>query len=153
MQENPDIKRRELFKNIHGIGSTNVEKLLKYESIEQLREASASNPKLLFRQEKVGLKYYEEFLKKIPRQEVYQLSEIVRNTAESVYGKDGLMFEVGGSYRRGRSVCGDMDILLSFHSKPQAPDLLPLINRLEERGFLTDHLTKPESLTGEVSQT
>jgi hypothetical protein len=55
---------------------------------------------------------------------------------------------VCGSYRRGKSTCGDVDILITPSDEyPQdslpANSLSRLILALERRGFLTDHLSLP----------
>ncbi|CAF4737874.1 unnamed protein product, partial [Rotaria magnacalcarata] len=47
----------------------------------------------------IGLKYYSEFLERIPREEVSQIENVVREAAASL--RTGLLIQTCGSYRRG----------------------------------------------------
>ena len=52
---------------------------------------------------------------------------------------------VCGSHRRGRAMCGDIDILLT-HVGEHSQGLLPaLLNKLKETSLVTDDLIKLES--------
>lgn len=81
---------------------------------------------------------------RIPRIEVDEILRIVR--VEAVRLVPGTQCVVCGSYRRGNLTCGDVDILLappdSFEDN-YIVNLMPLLDRLEHIGFLTDHLALP----------
>jgi DNA polymerase/3'-5' exonuclease PolX len=69
---------------------------------------------LLNAQQKLGLKYVEEFEKRIPRDKVGRMYEYVKQALYYVARTDVKHdVEVVGSYRRGKATCGDMDILIT----------------------------------------
>lgn len=59
----------------------------------------------------VGVKHYEDFTKRIPRDEVDKLKELTFQSLANLSKK--LHSEVCGSYRRGASSSGDMDVLVT----------------------------------------
>lgn len=66
--------------------------------------------------------------------------------AQLVPSLDMYNFEVCGSYRRGKAICGDMDIIISRKDGTYERHLLvDLVRELEKVGFLTDHLTTPKA--------
>ena len=62
------VDPREQFMNIHGIGPKNANELVKngITTIEELR----GRKELLNQKQLIGLKYYEELLQRIPREEI-----------------------------------------------------------------------------------
>ena len=68
-----------------------------------------------------------------------------------VFGKlvdsvENYWIEVCGSYRRGRALCGDIDIIISRKDhKYEKKLLIDLILELEKEGLLTDHLVLPSA--------
>ena len=77
-----------------------------------------------------------------------QIEHVVQTAAMELFGK--VECQACGSYRRGKPVSGDVDILIS-PSKELDSDYLPanallqLIERLSTSGFLTDHLSMPSA--------
>lgn len=57
--------------------------------------------------QKLGLKYYDDLLKRIPRDEVAQIHQIAIRIAEKIDPK--LEVRCTGSYARGADTCGDID--------------------------------------------
>eukprot|EP01031_Cornospumella_fuschlensis_P037248 gene37248-45216_t len=142
-KSDPKIQALSVISQIWGVGEKSASQLIKqgFTSIQHLRDRGQH---LLTTQQKIGLKYYEEFLEKIPRQEVQQIEHVVQTAAMELFGK--VECQACGSYRRGKPVSGDVDILIS-PSKELDSDYLPanallqLIERLSASGFLTDHLS------------
>lgn len=60
------------------------------------------------------MKYYEDLLERMPREEVKQIFEIVEKTIEEL-SDIPKVYEaiVCGSFRRGKETCGDIDILIT----------------------------------------
>jgi DNA polymerase lambda len=57
-----------------------------------------------------------------------------------------------GSYRRGKETCGDIDILITRKDGYAEKTLLQLlVNELEKRKFITDHITTPKNYEGHNS--
>ena len=69
----------------------------------------------------IGIKYYEDFNKRIPRNEIDKFQIIF----DKVFSKLELIYNICGSYRRGKIDCGDIDILVT--SKISQPNLMKKI--------------------------
>ena len=81
----------------------------------------------------IGLKYFNEFLERIPREEVAQIESVVREAAASF--RTGLLIQTCGSYRRGKDTCGDCDILITHRDGVSHEHLLfPLVDKLKQSG-------------------
>uniref|UniRef100_A0A8D0DS18 DNA polymerase n=1 Tax=Salvator merianae TaxID=96440 RepID=A0A8D0DS18_SALMN len=98
--------------------------------------------------QRIGLKYFEDFEKRIPRREMLEMQEIVLCEVKKVDPK--YIATVCGSFRRGAESSGDMDILLThpdFTSEsPKQPKLLhQVVDQLENVHFITDTLSKGET--------
>jgi DNA polymerase lambda len=103
--------------------------------------------------QKIGLKYVEDFEKRIPREKVAKMFELVKQTLFYLVRSDAKHeVEVVGSYRRGRPTCGDMDILITRKDGQIEKHLLQqLVTELERRNFITDHITVPKAFDGRFS--
>ena len=75
------------------------------------------------------------------REEVAAIEEIVLEAAKCLW--PGMKGQACGSYRRGKSSSGDVDVLLSHPAMAQAPPLSDLIMLLHDIGFLTADLARP----------
>jgi NAD-dependent DNA ligase/DNA polymerase/3'-5' exonuclease PolX len=97
--------------DVYGIGPKKAKELVEkgITSIGQLRE----NQHLLNDVQKVGLKFYEDILKRIPRSEIEDYKTIFDKAFPS--GTDGKM-EIVGSYRRGAQSSGDIDVIITSKS-------------------------------------
>jgi DNA polymerase/3'-5' exonuclease PolX len=100
-------------------------------------------PDLMTRQQLIGLKYYEEFMEKIPRKEVARVGIAVHKVLQDC--DSDFIMQVCGSYRRGCAESGDIDILITHPKFPTAKSLegmLPkLVGLLTDYKVLTDHLS------------
>ncbi|XP_067129413.1 DNA polymerase lambda-like [Centruroides vittatus] len=127
-----------LFTKIWGAGPTTAEQWVQ-QGLYTLEDLN-SKAKLSF-QQKIGLKYFDDFLDRMPREEAKQIAETVKSVALSL--NPGLIIEACGSYRRGKQTCGDLDILITHSDRESHKSILSdLINKLHEQGFLTDDLVK-----------
>ena len=99
--------------DIYGVGPKKAKELVEggITSIAQLRE----NQDKLNDIQKVGLKYYEDILKRIPRSEIQQYAEIFETEFNKVATPDS-QFEIVGSYRRGAKESGDIDVIITADS-------------------------------------
>jgi NAD-dependent DNA ligase len=102
--------------DIYGVGPKKAKELVDkgITTIEQLRE---KQDELLNDIQKVGLKYYEQLLERIPRSEVEEYEQIFNTTFSSVKKSDSkAKFEIVGSYRRGAQNSGDIDVIITGNS-------------------------------------
>jgi len=96
--------------DVYGIGPKKAKELVDkgVTTIAQLRD----NQSLLNDNQKVGLKYYEDILKRIPRAEVEQYKAIFESDFKKVATPNS-RFEIVGSYRRGAESSGDIDVIIT----------------------------------------
>ena len=140
LQSTPKIQILETLEGIWGVGPVLAGKLYSngIRSIEQLREQSMQ---MLTANQRVGLKYYEDFLEKMPRAEATKIFETVQAAAKKLFGEN-VIVNICGSYRRGRPTCGDVDILITRSDNRQVRGMLErLVVELEDQGFLKERLS------------
>ena len=97
-------------------------------SIKQLREYVRSGRVTLDKNQVTGLKYYEKLREKISRRSVYVFGEAIRFMLLLEYGPEAFRLEVVGSYRRGKSESGDIDIAIATN-KFTTMDMKKLMER------------------------
>ncbi|BFZ02609.1 hypothetical protein BsWGS_05648 [Bradybaena similaris] len=127
---------------VTGIGPAAAQKLVGegIMSIEDLRK----NVNKLNHHQQIGLKHFEDFEKRIPREEMTELQNLVLkhiNEIDPTYTA-----EVCGSFRRGAQSSGDIDFLLTHPSytstSKKRPVLLhDVVKKLEQINFVTDTLS------------
>uniref|UniRef100_A0A3Q3ME97 DNA polymerase n=1 Tax=Mastacembelus armatus TaxID=205130 RepID=A0A3Q3ME97_9TELE len=98
--------------------------------------------------QQIGLKYFEEFEKRIPRTEMEKMEVLIIGELKEVDTE--YIGTICGSYRRGAASSGDIDILLTHpHYTSQTekqPKLLhAVVDHLESIGFVTDTLSKGDT--------
>jgi DNA polymerase IV len=95
----------------------------------------------LDRVQQIGLKYYDEFLEGIPRDEVEQIGEVVRQHAVKLRDERVTVTIVGG-YRRGKQRSGDVDMIVSHPDLDATAGLVrELVDSLEAEEWITHTLT------------
>jgi DNA polymerase/3'-5' exonuclease PolX len=116
---------------IYGIGDSNIDKLLKagIKSIDDLKK----NTHLLNDKQKIGLKYYDDLNKRIPENEYLKHKKILEKDLKTL----DLTYDFAGSFRRGNTSMGDIDILIM---KNDAFDLKTYIKNLEDNGYIKEIL-------------
>ena len=93
-----------------------------------------------------GLKYHDDISQRMPRAEVAEISQVVRKAATQLFPKLKLIIETCGSYRRGKEMSGDVDVLISvdsqFDSRKVIDGMLEqILQKLEKENFIKDRLT------------
>ncbi|GAA5848095.1 hypothetical protein JCM5353_006484, partial [Sporobolomyces roseus] len=109
--ELPQEKAARLLSGIYGIGLARGRELAikGAKTVEDLKRPEYFSE--LTEDQRIGLKYYEDLLSRIPRAEVTKLYEVVLDAAKRVDPK--LQVECMGSYRRRQPDSGDIDILVT----------------------------------------
>jgi DNA polymerase IV len=93
----------------------------------------------LTRVQQIGVKYYDELLSKIPRDEVKEIGSVVLTYANQ--GQKGFQMTITGGYRRGKQLSGDVDLVLSHPNPKVTRDFIEeLVTSLEKDGFITHTL-------------
>lgn len=132
-----------LLTRVSGIGPAAARKLVE-EGITTIEDLRKNTAKLTHHQQ-IGLKYFEDFEKRIPRAEMELLDNFAIDRI-SALDKD-YKCQVCGSYRRGKASSGDIDILLTHSShissdKEKRGELLQkVISDFQSVTFVTDVLS------------
>uniref|UniRef100_A0A9L0T9N9 DNA polymerase n=1 Tax=Equus caballus TaxID=9796 RepID=A0A9L0T9N9_HORSE len=130
----------ELFSNIWGAGTKTAQMWYHqgFRSLEDIRNQAS-----LTTQQAIGLKHYNDFLERIPREEATEIEQTVQKSAQAF--NPGLLCVACGSYRRGKATCGDVDVLLTHPDGRSHQGILSrLLDSLRQQGFLTDDLVSQE---------
>ena len=129
--------------NIYGVGPKKAQELIKkgITSIEQLR--LPENKDLLNDKQKIGLKYYEDIQKRIPRSEIDEYKKLFEKYFPT---SEESKFEIVGSYRRGLSDSGDIDIIIT-NSKNDASVYKNFVDSLVKNKIILEVLSTGESKT------
>lgn len=128
--------------SVWGIGPVKAESLYKLgiKSVEDLK----MHDNLLTGQQKIGLKYYEDLKKKIPRQTIDNLNNLIK----SIFA-NSVTLVIAGSYRRGLLESGDVDIL--FSPIKEGLSLHDVLNILQEADIVVEVLSAGPSKSLTVS--
>ena len=113
-----EINHIDTLVKVIGIGPKKAKQLVndyKIETIDKLIEASEKGSIKLTKANKIGIKYYSDLQKKIPRNEVTKLFNIVKKTILNI--DPYFILEVCGSYRRELNESGDIDILITHKNE------------------------------------
>lgn len=117
--------------NIYGVGPKKAQDLIAagYTTIASLR----ANPKLLNKNQQIGLRYYEDLLKRIPRSEMDKHAALLMEASPC----EGVIV---GSYRRGKPDSGDIDMLIRSGSET----LADFVATLKAKGYIREVLALGE---------
>ena len=131
----------EIFQGIYGVGPAKASALVKagYKTIDDLRKAIIKEPSILNANQTIGLAYYEDLLKRIPRAEMEAHEKILVSSTE-------FPIEIVGSYRRGQESSGDVDVLIRIPEgvsvKHAQAGFESFISKLEEKHYIVEILAK-----------
>ena len=128
---------------VHGIGGTKAKQLIdeyKVTSVDALRKQMDRLPlTVLSEPSRSYLKHYEELQKPIPRDEITSIAAAIAKVALDVDKR--ICTETCGSYRRGKEMSHDVDILLWLSDDKHEDGHLTLLERvvprLVEAGIIT----------------
>jgi DNA ligase (NAD+) len=126
-----------IFTEIYGVGPKKAKDLVDkgIKTISQLREKEHVNE--LNDIQRVGLKYYEDVLQRIPRQEIEEYRSIFEKVKP-----DSTTFEIVGSYRRGAETSGDIDVIITSKN---SKDFAFFVDLLIEGGMIKEVLSRGPS--------
>ena len=104
-----------VFADIYGVGPKKAADLVSkgFKTIDELR---GKQDEYLNSIQKVGLKYYDDILQRIPRSEIDDYHNVFSKTFESVKDTDS-KYEIVGSYRRNAETSGDIDVIVTSENK------------------------------------
>ena len=111
--------------DVYGIGPKKADELVEngITNIEQLRK----NENQLNDIQKIGLAYYEDILKRIPRSEIEEYKNIFDKDFKMVSKTTNSRFEIVGSYRRGAQNSGDIDVIITSENPNVFIDFIDIL--------------------------
>lgn len=139
-ESDEELQVLKMFTNVWGAGPHTAQLWYQqgFRTIADLEQKAKLND-----QQKVGVRLYEDFLDRMPREEAAEIEKVVKLAAESI--QPGIIAQTCGSFRRGQSTCGDVDILITHpDGKSHKNVFYKLLANLKESGFLTDDLVSAE---------
>ena len=145
---NEELKLRPqiLFTNIYGVGPKKAKELADngFNTITEIQTAYEGDNSILNEKQAIGLKYYEDILERIPRDEIETFRDILNTTLTDELC---IKFEIVGSYRRGASNSGDIDVILtttdnSLSAQKQTNNFNKLLELLQNRKIITHFLSQ-----------
>ncbi|CAL0331498.1 unnamed protein product [Lupinus luteus] len=130
------VRTISLFGEVWGIGPATALKLYEkgHRTLDDLRnDNSLTNAQML------GLKYFDDIMQRIPRDEVQEMEHILQKVGEDVL--PGVVIVCGGSYRRGKATCGDIDIIITHPDGTSHKGFLPkFVKQLKDMNFVREDL-------------
>ncbi|KAJ8971997.1 hypothetical protein NQ314_000428 [Rhamnusium bicolor] len=138
-----------LLTRVSGIGPAKAHSLVN-EGIMTIEDLRKHTDKLTHHQV-IGLRYFEDFEKKIPRNEVEQIEKIIIKELKDA--DPDFKITICGSYRRGKTESGDIDTLITHPSltsdkvdkKHKNNMLKNIVATLEKCGLVTETLSLGET--------
>ena len=137
---------------IHGVGPVKAKSLMEsgIRSIADLRKALEKDPSLLNDVQKMGLKYIDDAIQRIPRAEMEMHEKRILSDLD-----DSFQAVVVGSYRRGLQDSGDIDVLMtlptSLTEAKQKQLFVSTVDDLKKKGYIVDTLAQgPKKFLGYV---
>jgi DNA ligase (NAD+) len=136
--------------DIYGVGPKKAKELVEagITSIAQLRSKA---DEFLNETQKVGLKYYEDILQRIPRSEIDEynvifkkifLNESKKSVIKSNNKDEESVYEIVGSYRRGAQSSGDIDVIITSKNGDIFKDF---VDKLIKKGIILEVLSRGSS--------
>ena len=125
--------------SITGVGLVRAKKwiVMGIKDINGLKEAIKDKTITSTHHIDIGIKYYEDFQKKIPKNEIDNMKIFLNNVIKKI--DNNLIFEICGSYRRGALESGDIDVLIT---STNITDILKkVVKELTKNKFIIDNLT------------
>jgi DNA polymerase/3'-5' exonuclease PolX len=126
-----------LLSDVYGIGPKKAKDLIEkgVTTIDQLRQRQNE---LLNDTQKVGLKYYEDILERIPRKEIDDFNALFKEVFDKVADSTS-SYEIVGSYRRGAATSGDIDVIIT---STKSDVFVKFMDSLLEKGIILEVLSR-----------
>ncbi|KAM3439776.1 hypothetical protein MY4824_002539 [Beauveria thailandica] len=138
-EADPKIHVLRIFYNIWGVGDTTARNFYQ-KGWRDLDDIVEHGWKSLSRVQQIGVKYYEEFQKKIGRDEVARIANVILDHAHRLDQAYELI--IVGGFRRGREENGDVDVILTHKEEHKTLNLVEkLVLSIETDNYITHTLS------------
>lgn len=146
LETDPILKVLHRFHNIWGVGPKTARDFYYQRVWRDLSDVIEHGWDSLSRVQQIGLKYYDEFLAGMSRSEAERIAKIIHQHANLVrpgcdFDGRGVEYVIVGGYRRGKEICGDIDIVLTHRDESVTKNLVfDIVGSLESEGWITHTL-------------
>ncbi|KAL4917189.1 high-affinity nickel-transport protein-domain-containing protein [Aspergillus aurantiobrunneus] len=146
LDKDPNLVILHQFYNIWGVGPKTARDFYYARQWRDLDDVVEHGWNTLSRVQQIGVKYYDEFLLDIPRAEVESIARNICRHANSVrpnatYDGRGVECIIVGSYRRGKPVSHDVDLILTHRDESITHNLVvDVVASLESEHWITHTL-------------
>lgn len=122
---------------IHGIGPAKANDLVKEHGIKSIEDMK-NHIELLNDKQKMGLKYYEDTMLRIPRKEMEKHDDYLQSIVKSI--DKNLNATLTGSYRRKLKDSGDIDVLITHKDDPENHEeiIKSIVEKLKADKYILD---------------
>ncbi|KAK4219646.1 hypothetical protein QBC37DRAFT_409443 [Rhypophila decipiens] len=137
-ETDPRLAVLKLFYEIWGVGETTARDFYNrgWRDLDDIVEYGWDS---LTRVQQIGVKYYDEFLMGIPRDEVERIANKCLEHANRIV--KGFQMVIVGGYRRGKKISGDVDLVLSHPDEKATLGFVEkIVLSLEAEGYITHTL-------------
>jgi DNA polymerase lambda len=134
---NPIILASKNLTKVFGIGPKKAKELIS-QGILNIEDLKKNKNIKLTHSQKLGLKYYDDLLKRIPRKESENIRKLIKSEYQKISGSKKFEVILAGSYNLGKKTSGDIDIVISINNKNVNGILKKLVTHLFENGILLD---------------
>lgn len=142
IKNNPKTNVIETLMKIYGVGPVKAKELYEKHNIRTIEQLRQIQNHILNDKQKIGLKYYEDILERIPRNEMLNHEKIIKKFVATI--NLNMIATIVGSFRRQKPDSGDIDVLISYKegiTKKMAEDNFKnIIDNMKESGYMTDVL-------------
>lgn len=135
-EKDEKIRTISLFGEVWGIGPATALKLYEkgHQTLEDLKKDDSLTPA-----QRIGLEFFDDIKRKIPRNEVQEMESLLQRVAQDIL--PGVQVVCGGSYRRGKAFCGDMDFVITHPDGRSHKGFLPkFVKSLKDIDFMKEDL-------------
>ena len=126
---------------VANIGPAKAKELYnKYEivTVENLKKKFSEDKSIIHGKQQLGLKYHDDLLKRIPREEMFAYNSILEDICIKI--SPDMKFSINGSFRRETSSSGDIDVLISGPKGKNQELRNQFIEELKKSGIIRDIL-------------
>jgi len=135
IKKNPNLAAKTNFLKIWGVGPKKAKEFIdkNIHSIKELKNAISKKNIKLTDQQMLGLKYYNDLNKKIPRKIITKITKYLQKMNFDIHN--------AGSYRLGKEYSGDIDLIICYEKKNENPEL-EFYKVLKEKEIIIETLSK-----------
>ena len=139
IKKNTKTQSIKIFQKIWGIGVKQAQIIINNNifTIKDLKDAIKYNKIHLTDQQLIGLKYYNDLNKKIPRDEVKEYTDIIKDLFEN----KNIKIHNAGSYRSEKKYLGDIDLIVSYKNNDVTELKKFIYDTLVKKGIIINTLS------------